>query len=143
MGFMKKLGKAIEKAAKEAEKQSKQNAKQNSRFEMEANPEAFTIAGASYRQSAFRQFAKESGCDRSGKRIRVKVVLMPEPDNPKDPDAIAVFTPRMQQLGYIPADMTAYIHAKIPPINRKQTWKITATAELYWWKNLYLVNIWS
>lgn len=135
MGIFDGLRQAWDNAVRDSEQQS--------RIERDADAQAFTIAGASYRQAAFRQFAKESGCDRSGKRVMVNVILMPDTKNPKDPDAIAVFTPKMKHIGYVPADLTKGIHAKIPPLNRRQTWKITAPAELYWWKNLYLVNIWS
>ena len=37
------------------------------------------------------------------------VELRPEPDNPKDPQAIAVYSERGEQMGYLPAERAPYV----------------------------------
>lgn len=58
----------------------------------------FKVAGVSYRQDALRL-----ACFDVGRRLR----LLPEPDNPHDGNAIAVWdAARRHQLGYVPRDDT-------------------------------------
>jgi len=61
------------------------------------------LAGASYRLEALQDDAFAPGRP---------LALVPEPENPHDPDAIAVWdVDRRLQAGYVPADATA----RVPP----------------------------
>ncbi|MST49484.1 HIRAN domain-containing protein [Mobiluncus porci] len=113
-----------------------------SQYQVTVDSEGFTIAGASYRQAAFKQFAKSIGASRDY-RYSVKVFLIPERDNQADPDAIAVYSPQMQHLGYVPADLTPKFHAMAPKTRGKQVWRMEVDAQLYFWKNLWLLNIFA
>jgi hypothetical protein len=62
------------------------------------------VAGASYRLDALADAAFAPGSE---------LALVPEPDNPHDPNAVGVWDAgRRLQAGYVPADSTARVPAE-------------------------------
>lgn len=63
---------------------------------------AIGIVGESYRQVALRELAGERR--KRGEEVAFTAVLVPESDNPKDPNAVAVHINGGAQVGYLSAD---------------------------------------
>ncbi|MCC6236016.1 MAG: hypothetical protein IT299_00410 [Dehalococcoidia bacterium] len=73
----------------------------------------FEVVGESYRQDALRSLVAAAPTDKF-KRYRVEVMsgLVPEPSNPEDPNAIAIYIAR-RHVGYVPREAARYVHEPI------------------------------
>ena len=68
------------------------------------------IVGESFRQDELHELASRINCDHQGRRTFM-ASLRPEPDNPKDPNAVAVLaTDNGDHLGYLSRDMAPAYH---------------------------------
>jgi PH (Pleckstrin Homology) domain-containing protein len=63
----------------------------------------FPVVGESHHEAALEQLA--GGRTEHGVHVSCAALLMPQPDNPYDPDAVAVFI-RAQEVGYLARNVT-------------------------------------
>lgn len=83
------------------------------------NVDSFDVAGIGYRTNDIVPIMKKGNPQYSDFVYRVKedyVQLVPEPQNPHDSNAIAVYMNNVQ-LGYVPADLTSQIRSLIGRYN--------------------------
>jgi hypothetical protein len=79
------------------------------------------VVGEQHYQDALLRLV--GGHSRTGHREEFEALLCAEPDNPHDPNAVAVII-RKAKVGYLPAEKAAVYRSKLPDVAEAKCWAV-------------------